>query len=75
MIGWPREAERITLANDDVPPAPGPNTLQTHPTFHGDARALYQVADGRDPVSERWLLSAALGGGTSQGPDGGSRTQ
>ena len=64
-------SKRITLAIAAAnPPLPGPNTLQTHPTFHGDARALYQVADGRDPVRERWLLWVEEGTWSEPGPSG-----
>jgi len=63
--------KRITLAIAAAnPPLPGANTVQTHPTFHGDTRALYQVADGRDPVSERWLLWLEPGTWSQPGPKG-----
>jgi hypothetical protein len=64
-------AKRITLAIVATnPPLRGTNTLQSHPTFHGDAGALYQVADGRDPVSERWLLWLEPGTWSQPGPNG-----
>jgi hypothetical protein len=64
-------AKRITLAIAAAnPPLPGTNALQSHPTFHGDAGALYQVADGRDPVSERWLLWLEPGTWSQPGPNG-----
>lgn len=51
-------------------PLPGANTVQTYPGFRGDSRSLYQVADGRDPVSERWLTWTEPGTWSQRGPNG-----
>jgi len=52
------------------PPPPGANATQTSPSFHGDARSLYQVADGRDPLSDRLLLWSEPGTWAQPGPGG-----
>jgi hypothetical protein len=63
--------KRITLAIAAAnPPLPGEHTVQSSPTFHGDARALYQIADRRDPASERWLLWVEAGTWSQPGPGG-----
>jgi hypothetical protein len=38
------------------PPLPTSTTIQSHPAFHGDATALYQIANGADPTSDRFLM-------------------
>lgn len=43
------------------PPLPGAAAVQTHPAFHGDASALYQVADATDPRSDRFLMWVEAG--------------
>lgn len=43
------------------PPLPGTNALQSHPSFHGDASALYQVADKKVATSDRFLIWVEAG--------------
>jgi hypothetical protein len=38
------------------PPLPGPSSLQSHASFHGDTSALYQVADRTVVTSDRFLI-------------------
>ena len=37
-------------------PLVGSEAMQTAPDFHGDPTSLYQVANGSDPRSARWLM-------------------
>ncbi len=49
------------------PPPPTDRRTQTHPSFHGDRRSLYQVNDSSDPRSSRFLMWREPG--TSTHPD------
>ena len=50
----------LTLAAAN-PPLPTANTVQSHPKFHGDASSLYQVADGTNPTSDRFIIWVETG--------------
>ena len=48
----------LAVAN---PPLPTANTVQSHPQFHGDVASRYQVADGGNATSDRFLLWTETG--------------
>ncbi len=64
----PTGARQVTVATISAnPPLPTDRATQTHPSFHGDRRSLYQVNDGSDPHSARFLMWREPG--TSTHPD------
>lgn len=58
QIGAKTFTYSIAAAN---PPLPTANTVQSHPQFHGDASSLYQIADGTNVTSDRFLLWTETG--------------
>ena len=64
----PTGARQVTVSSTSANPAlPIAGTTQTHPSFHGDGRSLYQVNNSADPVSARILMWREPG--TSAHPD------
>lgn len=43
------------------PPLPTSTAVQSHRSFHGDATALYQIANAADPTSDRFLMWVETG--------------